>query len=151
MTANDSGTGSVFSDTVTVTGNGTYKTGSGTTTGSDVPTATGTYTWVAVYSGDANNSAADDQGGTSEQETVTARPPRRSARRPARPSSPCGNGDVLTDTADARRRQRTRPARSPSRCTSHERHAWLDTETVTVKGNGYVQDAKWLLPAATCT
>ena len=50
--------GSVYTDTVTVSGNGTYTTASGTTTGSDVPTAAGTYQWVAVYSGDTNNSGA---------------------------------------------------------------------------------------------
>jgi hypothetical protein len=39
----------VFTSTVTVTGNGTYPSGSFT------PTAPGTYRWVARYSGDANN------------------------------------------------------------------------------------------------
>jgi hypothetical protein len=46
----------VFTDTVTVTGNGTYTTAGGTTTGSAVPTMAGTYQWVVIYnSGDANN------------------------------------------------------------------------------------------------
>jgi uncharacterized repeat protein (TIGR03803 family) len=43
----------VDSETVTVSGNGTYNTPNGY-----VPTSTGTYQWVASYSGDANNNSA---------------------------------------------------------------------------------------------
>ena len=41
-----------FTDTVTVSGNGNYSSGSFT------PTAVGTYRWIANYSGDANNEVA---------------------------------------------------------------------------------------------
>ena len=44
-------------DVVTVSGNGTYTTAAGTNPGGYVPTATGTYQWVAVYGGDANNNS----------------------------------------------------------------------------------------------
>jgi hypothetical protein len=57
-----------FTQTDTVAGNGTY-TASDTlpTTG----TVAGTYTWSAIYSGDANNSSAQDQGGAGEQTVVS--------------------------------------------------------------------------------
>jgi len=56
--ANDSN--NVYSDTVTVSGNGPYNTSTGTNSGGYVPPsgATGTYQWVAVYSGDPSNSGA---------------------------------------------------------------------------------------------
>ena len=45
----------VYSDTVPVNGNATYDTNTGTNPGGFTPTVPGTYQWVAVYSGDANN------------------------------------------------------------------------------------------------
>src|SRR5262249_56639822 len=35
----------------------------------------GTYPWTAPYSGDANNTSADDQGGTAEQTVVSPAQP----------------------------------------------------------------------------
>src|SRR5262249_17749043 len=56
----------VDTETVPVTGNGTY-----TTANVNVATQVGTYTWVATYSGDNSlNNAASDQGGTAEQLTT---------------------------------------------------------------------------------
>lgn len=46
----------VYTDTVTVTGNGTYTTANGNNPGGFAVTVPGTYQWVAVYSGDVNNS-----------------------------------------------------------------------------------------------
>src|SRR5262249_9301363 len=61
-----------YTQTDAVSGNGTY-------TASDVlpttGTVAGTYTWSAVYSGDANNNSAHDQGGTAEQTIVSAAHP----------------------------------------------------------------------------
>ena len=54
----------VDTETVVVTGNGTYS----TPTGYTLPTAgtvTGTYQWVANYSGDANNNPVTSQKGQS--------------------------------------------------------------------------------------
>jgi uncharacterized repeat protein (TIGR01451 family) len=65
------GTTRVDRETVTVNGNGSYT----TPTGFTLPTSgtvTGTYEWVVLYSGDGNNDAADDQGGTAEQTVVGA-------------------------------------------------------------------------------
>ena len=45
----------VYSDVVTVTGNGTYTTSQGSNPGGYLPTVAGTYNWVAVYSGDPKN------------------------------------------------------------------------------------------------
>jgi hypothetical protein len=66
---------SVYTDQLMVTGNGTYSTGTGTTTGSAVPTMAGTYQWAVSYSGDANNNSASDQGGSGEKTTVNAASP----------------------------------------------------------------------------
>jgi uncharacterized repeat protein (TIGR01451 family) len=61
----------VHTETVAVNnGNNTYV----TLTGFTLPTSgtvVGTYTWMAHYSGDANNSAADDQGTTAEETVVS--------------------------------------------------------------------------------
>ena len=69
FTLTSPGGATVDTETVAVTGNGTYTTPTGftlPTTG----TVAGTYTWTAQYSGDPNNAAADDQGGTAEQTVV---------------------------------------------------------------------------------
>jgi hypothetical protein len=52
-TCDPNGAAAVFSETVTVSGNGTYSTTTGYTT-----TQAGTYHWTASYGGDANNNAA---------------------------------------------------------------------------------------------
>ena len=64
----------VDTETATVTGNGTYTTPIGftlPTTG----TVTGTYQWVATYSGDGNNNTASDTGSVAEQVTVEIESP----------------------------------------------------------------------------
>ena len=62
-------------ETVAVTGNGTYTTPTGytlPTTG----TVTGTYQWDATYSGDTNNNVGErDQGGAAEQTVVSPASP----------------------------------------------------------------------------
>src|SRR5262249_45996830 len=61
-----------FTQTVSVSGNGTY-------TVSTPPLATGTvagtYTWKATYGGDSNNAVASDQGGVAEQTVVSPASP----------------------------------------------------------------------------
>jgi phosphatidylinositol-3-phosphatase len=56
-----------YSQTVPVSGNGTYTASDSLPT---VGTAPGTYTWSVTYAGDANNNNAIDQGGTAEQTVV---------------------------------------------------------------------------------
>jgi hypothetical protein len=59
---------SVYTDVVTVTGNGTYSASTGTSTGSSVPTQAGTYQWVATYNGGNGNnkSTSTTKGNTPE-------------------------------------------------------------------------------------
>src|SRR5262245_35201833 len=61
----------VDTETVTVTGDGTYTTPTGFTLPNS-GTATGTYQWNATYSGDSNNNATTDIGASNEQVTVSA-------------------------------------------------------------------------------
>ena len=64
--------GFVYTQTDPVSGNGIY------TASTPLPTTgtvAGTYTWTAHYAGDANNNAADDQGGAAEQTTVAPTSP----------------------------------------------------------------------------
>ena len=59
----------IFTSTVPVTGNGTYSSGQFT------PVTPGTYNWVAVYNGDANNAPATSPcGAPNETSTVTVLP-----------------------------------------------------------------------------
>ena len=60
----------VYSDAIIVTGGTTtYSTGTGTIAGSAVPSTTGTYQWVVIYSGDGNNKSVTSGIG-SEPESV---------------------------------------------------------------------------------
>ena len=68
------GVAPVDTESVTVSGDGTYTTPTGytlPTTG----TVTGTYQWVATYSGDANNGTASRPRGTAEQTVVSPASP----------------------------------------------------------------------------
>jgi len=69
----------VYTDTVGVTGNGTYDTSEGNNPGGyTLPTSgtvTGTYTWTVTYAGDGNNTPANDQGGSAEQTVINPVPP----------------------------------------------------------------------------
>jgi hypothetical protein len=48
----------VYTDTVTINGNGIYTTSMGSNPGGYDATTTGTYEWVAIYNGDSNNNGA---------------------------------------------------------------------------------------------
>jgi hypothetical protein len=74
VTPNANNSNNVYSDTVTVNGNGTYSTASGTNPGGLLPTQAGTYQWVAIYSGDTNNKSVTSSFG-SEPETVSGATP----------------------------------------------------------------------------
>ena len=55
VTPNGTDSNNVYSDAVTVNGDGAYSTASGSNPGGYLPTMAGTYQWVAVYGGDGNN------------------------------------------------------------------------------------------------
>ena len=74
VTPNGTDSNNVYSDTVTVSGNGTYTTASGNHPGGYMPTAAGTYEWVAIYSGDPNNSAVTSPFGSEAEVVSTAGP-----------------------------------------------------------------------------
>lgn len=70
VTPNANNSNNVYTDTVTVTGNGTFDTSTGTHPGGYAPTVTGTYQWVVVYSGDSNNSSVISPFGSEPQAVV---------------------------------------------------------------------------------
>jgi hypothetical protein len=124
---------------VTVTGDGTY--GSPTTV---TATEVGTYTWHASYSGDADNNAASDQGGTGEQTVVSpASPTIRTT--PSVTNVTLGTtAPTLKDTADLE------GGYSPTGTitfTLYQGSILVDTETATVSGNGmYTTPTGYTLP-----
>jgi uncharacterized repeat protein (TIGR01451 family) len=72
FTLHDPSTAVAYTDVVPVGGNGPYTTASGTNPGGFRPTTTGTYQWVATYSGDGNNNSRSTVVG---DEPVTVRAP----------------------------------------------------------------------------
>ena len=87
-----------FTQTDPISGNSTY---TASTTLPTTGTAAGTYTWTVTYEGDANNNAASDQGGTTEQTLVSpANPTIVTTASPnvTLPTGPPGTV-TLTDTA----------------------------------------------------
>jgi hypothetical protein len=51
----------VYTDVLTVAGNGSYATSQGNNPGGYLPTADGDFTWTASYSGDAHNAGVSAQ------------------------------------------------------------------------------------------
>ena len=96
VTPNGSDSNNVYSDVVTVSGNGTYTTSQGNNPGGYLPTVAGTYQWVAVYSGDSNNSGATSPFG-SEPETVSPTGPSITTK--AQGAVVVGSGNSLADSA----------------------------------------------------
>ncbi len=138
------GTTPVDTETVTVTGNGTYTTPTGftlPTTG----TVTGTYQWDASYSGDANNNTASDTGSVAEQVTVNAASPTLGTIPNPKRVTLDANAVTLTDTATLA------GGFNPTGTiifTLHQGSTLLDTETITVNGNGtYTTPSGFPLPA----
>ena len=116
----------VDTETVTVSGDGTYQTPTGFTLPTGV-TVTGTYQWDAAYSGDANNNPSFDVNAANEVVAV-------SAASPTIATTPSG-GHTLNDVATlangfAPTGTITFTLFAPGLTTP------IDTETVTVNGNG---------------
>jgi hypothetical protein len=83
-----------FTQTDTVNGNGPY---TASTTLPTAGTVAGTYTWTVHYTGDANNNAANDQGGPAEQTVVNPASPAITTT--AGPDVVVSSGVPLTDSA----------------------------------------------------
>ena len=131
-------------ETVTVSGNGTYTTPTGytlPTTG----TVTGTYQWDASYNGDGNNTTVSDTNATNEQVTVTSASPTLSTT-PSPTSITLSNATppVLTDSATLSGGYHETGTIT---FTLFLGSTLVDTETVTVSGNGtYMTPTGYTLP-----
>ena len=119
---------------MTVTGNGTYTTPTGFTLPSSA-TVTGTYQWDATYGGDTNNAAASDNNSTTERVTVSAASPTLTTT-PSPKAATVGTTPVtLKDTADLEAGYH--PSGTITFTLFHDGGTTpVDTETVTVSGNG---------------
>jgi hypothetical protein len=136
------GGGTVDTETVTVNGNGTYTTPNGF-----LPMTTGTYHWVAFYSGDSNNNRAASGEGD-EPETVIPASPMITTN--AGGTVVVGSGNLLTDSATLS------GGFSPTgtitfTLTAPDGTTVVDTETVTVMGNATYTTPTGFLPTATGT
>ena len=140
----DLGATQVYSTSDTVAGNGTY---SASYTLPTTGAVTGTYTWLSHYSGDSNNNAADDQRGTAEGTVVSAASPTLSTI-PSPTSITLSNATppVLTDSATLA--GGFSPTGSIIFTLFHNGGTTpVDTETVTVSGNGtYTTPTGYKLP-----
>ncbi len=132
----------VDTETVAVTGNGSYTTPTGFTLPS-TGTVTGTYQWDASYSGDSNNNTASDTNNANEQVTVSAASPTLST---APSPNTLALGVTLQDTADLE--GGFRPAGTITFTLFFNGGSTpVDTETVTVTGNGsYTTPTGFTLP-----
>jgi hypothetical protein len=83
----------VDTQTVTITGDGTYN-----TTNTVVAAAVGTYTWTASYGGDVSNNTASDQGGSAEQLVTTKATPTITTTANKSGTGMCGS-TTITDSA----------------------------------------------------
>ena len=131
-----------YTQTDTVSGNGTY------TASTTLPTTVaGTYTWTARYGGDVNNNAASDQGGRAEQATVSpASPTLTTTPSPTTVTLGATAPPILTDSADLA--SGVNPTGTIT-FTLIYNNATVDTETVTVSGNGtYTTPIGFTLPSS---
>jgi hypothetical protein len=136
----------VDTETVTVNGNGTYTKPTGFTLPTNM-TVTGTYQWVASYSGDGNNLTATDSNDPDEQVTV---PPAS----PTINTTPggtvvLGSGAKLTDSATLS--SGYFPTGSITFTLTDPSGTTVDTETVTVNGDGTYTTPNGFLPTAVGT
>ena len=93
------GAQTVHTETVNVTGNGTYR-----ATGYTLPTSgsvAGAYQWNASYSGDANNSAVSENNNPSEQVAVSKVLPDFTVTFTLQDHSPPGGGQPLPSAVNA--------------------------------------------------
>ena len=135
----------VYTDAVTVSGNATYDTSTGTNPGGYLPTATGTYQWVASYSGDPNNNKVASASGS---EPVVVDPASPTITTTAGPAVVVGSGAKLTDSATLA------GGFNPTGTITFTltlNGTTVDTETATVHGNATYSTPTGFVPTATGT
>ena len=128
----------VDTETVSVSGDGTYSTPTGY-----VPTAPGTYVWSATYSGDSNNKSATDNGQNESEAVNSARP---AINTTAGGKVIIGSGSTLTDTAVLS--GGFNPTGSITFKLTAPGGSVVDTETVNVSGNGTYSTTTGYVPTA---
>jgi hypothetical protein len=133
----------VYTDVVTISGNGTYSTASGTNAGGYLPTAAGTYQWVASYSGDSNNNTVSEANGN-EPEAVSPASP--AIVTTAGATIILGSSSKLTDTATLSGGYV--PSGSITFNLYGPSSTVVDTETATVSGNGNYSTPTGYVPTA---
>jgi hypothetical protein len=131
----------VDTETVAVTGNGTYTTPTGA-----VPATTGTYHWVASYSGDANNSAVAS-GASAEPVVITAASPTITTT--ANPTTEVVGTAALKDSATLS--GGVSPTGTITFTLTSPSSTVVDTETVAVSGNGTYTTPTGSVPTTTGT
>jgi hypothetical protein len=137
--------GAVDTETVVVTGNGTYTTPTGFTLPTS-STAAGRYQWDVTYSGDGSNNSVSDTGDPGEQVVVQpASPALTTSPTPTKAVS----GSTLKDSATLsggyfETGSLTFTLHAPG-------GAILDTETVTVLGNGVYMTPTGFTPSTSGT
>ena len=140
------GTTVVYTDHVTVNGNGVYTTTSGDNPGGYVPIVAGTYEWTASYSGDGNNNAVSGPKG---DEPVIATTQITFLTTSAIPSSVTLDS---TESATLKDSGTLTGGFNPTGSLTFTLYApdgstVVDTETVTVSGNGtYSTPTGYTLP-----
>ncbi len=125
------GSTKVDTETVPVSGNGNYTTPAGYTLPA-TGTVTGTYQWDASYSGGTNNASASEINAVAERVTVSPASPTITTT-PSPTIVPMGTAASLTDTATLA------GGWDPTGTitfTLYQGSTKLETETVTVRGNG---------------
>ena len=132
----------VDTETVTVSGNGTYS----TPTGYTLPTSgtvTGTYQWVASYSGDGNNKPANSNAGDEPVTVTPASPTVSTTPNPTDVTLDGSGSPTLKDSATLDGGYNAIGSIS-FRLYAPDGTTVVDTEMVTVSGNGTYSDADWL-------
>jgi hypothetical protein len=145
MLFHNGGTTPVDTETVAVTGNGTYLTPTGftlPTTG----TVTGTYQWDATYNGDTNNNPVSDNSAANEQVTVSVASPTLTTTPNPLNVTLSMAATTLKDTADLEGGYN--PTGTITFTLFYNGGTTpVDTETVTVNGNGmYTTPTGFTLP-----
>lgn len=140
----DAGSNVIYTDNVTVSGNGTYTTLAGDNPGGFIPTSTGPYLWGATYNGDGNNATATDNG---QNESATVTPTSPAINTVAGGTVVIGSGTNLTDTAVLSGGYM--PTGTITFTLTYNNTLVVDTETVNVNGDNTYSTPTGYLPTAT--